>query len=519
MRSALLLAGLGGLALSNAQSPSNSTATPTGKLSPCAAVSSYLSSEASPSVLPAEFAYDCVNSVPVDVDGDVLLIKELKTYLEWNSNTAYMKDPPREYGYVEDPVDIMGGLDLISQGVQNGTYESEYAVQMAIVSLLTKTGDYHIHFYSDIGQVFTFYRGYQLVSVSTDGIALPEVYVWEDFNKTVQNGQNWTPSPIKSINGQDPSIWISEYASTEVSLHDADARYNNIFPNQALLSTAPNDLGLFRTGSAKYVGAYTNVTFANGTKWDTENRAFVVKDFTGVDSGEAFFSKFCTGPPVPEATAQPTAVPSETPIASSTEATVTPTPLNYPEPIVYDEVSLVIGGYYLEGDGFEDVAVLSMPKFESDAGVQAFQNVTRSFLADAKSKGKTKLVVDLRGNGGGYVNAGYEVFKQLFPTVVPYGAGRFRAHGAFHILGDATTLLFANETMAEIFNATNSTLYQETRFLLDDFNYELNLDINNTEFKSFKEFYGPHIVYNDTYTAIRRPNVSSLDKGHLLHER
>jgi len=48
---------------------------------------------AKPSIVrvPAQAAYDCLMSVPVDVEGDVLEIDELKAFLQWQSTLAWLK--------------------------------------------------------------------------------------------------------------------------------------------------------------------------------------------------------------------------------------------------------------------------------------------------------------------------------------------------------------------------------------------------------------------------------------------
>ncbi|KAF2811787.1 uncharacterized protein BDZ99DRAFT_497434 [Mytilinidion resinicola] len=519
-RTTLLAAAFGGLGVSYAQTPTayppsnTTTPTPVGNLAPCAQVSVFLSKlpDGHTPLIPAEVAYACLSTVPVDVQGNQLLIEQLKVFLQWNSNTAYLKNPPRQFGYKEKAVDIMGGLDIISRGIKNGLYMSEYAAQIAIGNLLNRGYDNHLYYSADIGDIFIFERPIGLVSVSTDGVALPELYVYDDLNATA-NGATFTPSVVKTIDDVDASTWLGLQAEAQ-AFHDADARYNTLFPQQASGSISGLNLGGFKVPTT-YVGPTTNITFANGTTLGLENLAVInAASFEGVDSGETFFSRFCTGPKAPE----PTPTPSGTPEApSSTPAPPTPTPTNYPEPVVYDAVGLTIGGYYLDGAGYEDVAVLSIPSFESKLGVGTFQNVTRDFLADAKSKGKSKLVVDLRQNGGGLVYAGFEVFKQLFPTIEPYGASRFRAQDAWHIIGEGVTIYRENVTLQQALNETNSTLFNYAATgMLSDFDYTQNLDINNKNFTSFNEFYGPHTVYNDQFTTTRRPNFDIQNVGVTL---
>jgi hypothetical protein len=104
---------------------------------PCAEVAELWAAQKAqkaPSIrVPAERAYDCLQSVPVDVKGDVKQIQELKSYLEYQSTLAWLKSGVK--GQL-DPLDIMGGLDTIAKGVQSGAYKSDYEVQYKIRSFL-----------------------------------------------------------------------------------------------------------------------------------------------------------------------------------------------------------------------------------------------------------------------------------------------------------------------------------------------------------------------------------------------
>lgn len=125
--------------------------------------------------LPAKIASDCLNSVPLDKDGDLELLKGLRPYVEWQSNLAWLKNPPPNY---DNPkVDIIGALEEMTSQVQNGAYTREIDFAIDLWNLTMKSRDNHLVFLPDIAQVFLFQRPVRLLSLSTDGQALPQVYV------------------------------------------------------------------------------------------------------------------------------------------------------------------------------------------------------------------------------------------------------------------------------------------------------------------------------------------------------
>jgi hypothetical protein len=83
--------------------------------------------------VPAKRAYDCLLSVPVDIEGDIKEIQELKAYLEYQSTLAWLKSGVKDQ---IDPLDIMGGLDTIAKGVKNKGFKNDYDVQLSIRRLL-----------------------------------------------------------------------------------------------------------------------------------------------------------------------------------------------------------------------------------------------------------------------------------------------------------------------------------------------------------------------------------------------
>jgi hypothetical protein len=74
-------------------------------------------------------------------------------------------------------VDILGGLDSISQNISSGGYKSQYDVDIDILALNSAARDGHFAMSLCTQTDFTFSRPFGLISLSDDGLALPKVYL------------------------------------------------------------------------------------------------------------------------------------------------------------------------------------------------------------------------------------------------------------------------------------------------------------------------------------------------------
>ena len=164
-------------------------------------------------------------------------------------------------------------------------------------------------------------------------------------------------------------------------------------------------------------------------------------------------------------------------------------------------------GYFLEGEGYDDVAVLSVPSFVSALEDEIpFQIVNTYLINRAVAEGKKKLIIDVSANGGGTILQGYDLFKQLFPQILPYGATRFRAHEAFNLIGKEVSWYTGQFPRSLRLNSTAEGLASSA------WNYRTDADINYEPFKSWPQKYGPH-EYGpgpDNFTSIIRWNLSDV---------
>ena len=163
-------------------------------------------------------------------------------------------------------------------------------------------------------------------------------------------------------------------------------------------------------------------------------------------------------------------------------------------------------GYFLAGEGYDDVAVLAVNSFVGAGSEVDFQNVNSELIAAAVAQGKKKLIIDVSANGGGTILQGYDLFKQLFPSILPYGATRFRAHEAFNLLGEQASYLSGLVPRSLDDNATFQDIESSS------WNYRTDADVNYEPFTSWAEKYGPHAFgpEPDNFTSIIRWNLSDV---------
>jgi hypothetical protein len=143
-------------------------------------------------------------------------------------------------------------------------------------------------------------------------------------------------------------------------------------------------------------------------------------------------------------------------------------------------------------------------------GAKNTQGLLRSFFKQTMEKEKIKLVIDLRGNGGGTIDVGFETFKQLFPFIESYGAFRYRTHDAFYMHTAEIVDLVVNQSV----KYTVMAIYETAK--TDGLNRANILNVDREPFRSFGEYYGPYTIKNDSFTALRRYNFSNDKGSHTL---
>ncbi|KAK0741990.1 hypothetical protein B0T21DRAFT_327514 [Apiosordaria backusii] len=403
---------------------------------------------------------------------------------------------------------------------------------MAIYELIGSAHDGHFGFFPDVFKGFFFQNGLvkDLVAVSVDGIEPPKLY---HSSQIASNGTNGTvagsqlPSAIVQINGQDAVEVVMQQQLRFAGFQGLDAMWNGGMPSYA----APRDHTLL-TNSMDYQGPNITLTYDNGQVATAEYVAVVRPgaNFTGVLTGEDFYKRFCdpdasVDVEAPTTTEVPPQFPTSTSIESpstdgtgtSTTPPLSPTIINYPWPVVRDNGSNITSGYFLNGTGYNDVAVLAISSFspsdmDGEAYLVNFQDTVAKLFAKSREQNKTKLVIDVSENGGGLVAAAYELFAQLFPNATAFSANNIRESDS---LVQIANISGANAAQINHFNASsfNETNPDETaRFMaLASLNQNsvvgqiipgnLFSPITGDNLTTVDAILGPVILKNDTFTA------------------
>ncbi|KAK0736146.1 hypothetical protein B0T21DRAFT_175765 [Apiosordaria backusii] len=466
---------------------------PVSATAPCAIASSSWSSQkvSNPSETPtvaAELAYECLNSIPLHKQEAIELVDAIEPYLEWQSDSAYKADPPEDYFF--PPFDMFSALAQVRQNLEADVYANEYDFQEDLyVSVFCPGHDGHFVFFPDaLTRVFEWRRQLALVSISEDGASLPVIKIYEDIIASPE-----TASIVSLINGVDAATYVAETIYKATYNRDPDAAYNSMFYEKASV-TIGSPLGFFaRGGRVRYIypGAATTFTFENGTTLSLENVAVVKADMTGVVDGPSYYAKFCS----PDGAN--TTSPRRSPVTAAEDEEVVV--IGYPKPVIITQDGAV-SGYFLEGEEFADVAVIAVLSFEPRSPAE-FQAVCQQFFAQATQAGKTKLIIDFQGNGGGYILQGYDFFRQLFPSIVQEELSRFKEHPSFLSLASIISDLVAG---IDPYAEPSPNLVRNYQ---NWFNYRYDLNLVGEPFTSFDDKFFPRVYKSTPYTSLLRWNV------------
>ncbi|KAK8118553.1 uncharacterized protein PG998_003179 [Apiospora kogelbergensis] len=307
------------------------------------------------------------------------------TFIIFQSTLESLKAPPK--GYLYPAVDILGGLDKIAQT----KFSSQYDFDNAIQSLVSSANDGHFSVGLCSTSLFGFSRDGVLISASTDGLAVPAIYMYHDgpfiSSKTIK------VSPVTTINGQKANDYLNTLSKSQSS-QDPDANWNSLFPSQARLARGDNK---------SYNGAFANSRLWPGAILGGKYSRWRLFDllYEAVQDDETRHS----------------------PPAKSV-------PNNYPRPEISDPYNQILG-FNLDAT----TAVMAITTFNQDDDLpkdqsKVFADTATKLVSDAIKSGRKRLIIDVSGNPGGVIHRAFDLFRLFFPDKLPYSATRFRRNDA-----------------------------------------------------------------------------------------
>ncbi|KAL2436556.1 hypothetical protein ABEF95_012014 [Exophiala dermatitidis] len=406
--------------------------------------------------------HECLQSIPIDTQAALDLLHSLEPYVQLQSTLQYLADPPADYPH--PAIDILPCLRDLIDKVAGGEYTGEYAFQTDLYSLFLSARDGHFSFIPDLLSVGAFkIPDAALVSVSSDGLQIPRVYLRSDVSGqplmvelesiTVQGSidlaiqheaHSQPPSHVVSINGV-PTLKYLMSRAGEFPFHDPDAGYNFLFWEAAQVAqfgTAAGEGGFVNL--VFYPGPQTSIEYANGSIVHVPTLAEIAISFDNVTDGSSAYTKFC-GYKEPQGTTPPAQPP---PPSKHEQLPLLPF---YPEPVVSDPGRRV-AGYFLDAEK-NDTAVLSVLSFDvPDEEATGFQTAVSKFLEQCRIEKKIKLIIDVFANGGGIVELGLDLFVQLFPDLEPIALANMRASSVLDDLGTRMSQLKVSDSGSAVGN-------------------------------------------------------------------
>ncbi|KAL9088905.1 MAG: hypothetical protein Q9165_005962 [Trypethelium subeluteriae] len=495
-----------------------SSAAQPSRTNPCARITSRLNrvDKERPFFFDSGLGLKCLQSSTFDNQLASAFLEEYGKYLEFQTTLSYLKNPPAEHPY--PATDLVAGLNNLKRRVSSQSFSSQYAFEIALTELINTAHEGHLGPPSCVSPAIQFQRQVSLVSVSEDGVKLPQVFVLEGAEKNTPNIRKLkvSQSNVVKINGQDVVKFLERDALQ--SLSDPDSAYNLEFWNFGQKLAKLSAYGMFTESMPLYPETETSITFSNGTNTVVQTRAIIAnpKEWSSkITNGASLFSYFCIDavesaqqsqsaaeaaasslPPSPRCNVPPS--------ANESQVNLGPVP-GYPDtPVVKDPYNH-IAGYFLNGSSYQDVAVLHVGSFahgiliepsDEARAAQTFQQATSCFIAAARASRKSKVIIDLICNSGGSVLAAYDLFTQFFPSIEPIGATRLR--------GNAASQLYM-----KVIGDTKDPIVQDRPL---EWNFRTSLTTNLSNFSSLDGsdgFYPPVIVNGDNFTSLTRRNLNN----------
>lgn len=133
--------------------------------------------------MPGELGLQCLQSMPFEPKRAVAWVKEYRKWLLFQSDLEILKNPPPDYHM--PATDLIGTLDEIEKRAAAKDYNNQWEFDTDVKNMITSAYDGHLGVtmcsYLIAPEAMRYTNDVPLVSVSSNGTAIPEVYT---FSKT-----------------------------------------------------------------------------------------------------------------------------------------------------------------------------------------------------------------------------------------------------------------------------------------------------------------------------------------------
>lgn len=123
----------------------------------------------------AELARECIKSMPFESKRAVSFVDQIRKWMQFQSTIEILEKPPADYPMPS--TDLLGGLDDIQEKAASSKYTSHSEFEDDIQDLFASAFDGHLRIGLCTRNTFFYKNGPPLVSISSNGTALPEIYL------------------------------------------------------------------------------------------------------------------------------------------------------------------------------------------------------------------------------------------------------------------------------------------------------------------------------------------------------
>lgn len=413
----------------------------------------------------------------------------MRPWLEFQSTVGILADPPP--GYMFPGVDMLGGLRNMSSMVENDEYDNQYDFIVDLYSLINvKPREGHLGYEPSLISAIAFQTPVIFISISEDGVALPRVYLHEDYLASIT--ARYDPSPVESYDGVPIVEWLQQRSIDNGGSQDPDAAYN------AQLWSAP--LANIGQTSAPYRVALGNLSdnstlvFNNGSEIEIQNYAVLQGDWEGITSPLDVHRRFEV--PTRGGRAQSEPYVGRLNTAASSLADLE----GYPDPLLRHSDNYLSGYIFGSDEGsLTDTAVIAVKSFmtndttaDLEKDMDEFADLVNDLVGNSSDAGAKRLIIDFQGNGGGTLGNLAALVNVLFPRDDIWMPMRARANEVLDWMGSTAS---ANRVdMSEFF----------------PFDFRVSHGEDDKLFGQWSDFYKNEEILGDQFTQLFQPIFLTL---------